>query len=721
MTPQNARRILGLRPDEDPRPQFAELENARASIAALVDSAPNEGLAERYRKGLAEFDEALDAVRAENAEAPEAPVIPVDAESVFEKSPEALAPTPDPAPAFVPAPLPPPAAIKSVFEKSLEAPTPAPAPVSTAEIPVKSDPSALPVPAPDSPAPPPPGRALSYLVWFFVFLVGVAGGTLLYIKDQRAKHERNQTRVDFLANQGALYSENRQWQEAETQFEEIRRIFPDSEIAARGLREVAEGRSDEQRQFVGYWTGQATAELEAGRLDEAEAAARKVMERFPDEPETPVLLEKIAAARLTQERDAAIAGARKLLETKDFPAAIAAARKILAAAPDNADAKSIATEGEAGAAQAAADSAKAREMFAAAQARDEGKFDQETLDLLRQAAALSPKDAEIAALLEKFSSYTRTLRVPGDFDNPIDAIAAARARDRVVLAAGTWTGPLVIDAAIELQGAGPAETIVECAPDAGSAITLGPDADGARVSGISFRHNAFAAGADRFSAALVRGGGVSFSDCHFTQASGHGLAVIEAGRVTVSRCRFAENGWDGVTAIGKGSTLEIADSVALGNFEHGIETWDGAACILRNNRCEGNSRNGIHTDNGLASATIEDNQLTANREFGLVLDSAATGKITGNIAKSNLRGGIVIRAAAAKLPVTGNTATLNQGPGLVLEQGLPVQAYQSNSISKNTGVQVMPGADLTRAPGMPAKDEAKIPRAIIVREPSSGE
>ncbi len=170
---------------------------------------------------------------------------------------------------------------------------------------------------------------------------------------------------------------------------------------------------------------------------------------------------------------------------------------------------------------------------------------------MREATALAPDNPEIAARLEKMASYTRTLRVPGDFATPAEALAAARDRDRIVLAEQTWKGPLVVNAAIDLQGAGSAKTIVECPATEGSAITIGPDAKGARISGITFRHESFhALGSDRFSAALVRGGSATFSDCRFSDASGHGLVVIEQGAAIANRCRFSDNGWNGAAAIG---------------------------------------------------------------------------------------------------------------------------------------------------------------------------
>lgn len=179
--------------------------------------------------------------------------------------------------------------------------------------------------------------------------------------------------------------------------------------------------------------------------------------------------------------------------------------------------------------------------------------------------------------------------------------------------------------------------------------------------------------------------------------------VIEQGSALIHRSRFSNNGWNGAAATGPRCVLEIRESEALDNFGHGIESWDGAAVTLVNNRCEGNSRNGIHADNRAATAIIEGNQLVANREFGLVLDSAGAGKISGNTARANLLGGLVIRAAAAALPVTGNLATLNQGPGLVLETGLSPAAYTANIVTKNTPRQILTDANLSGQD--PPKDE----------------
>jgi parallel beta-helix repeat protein len=635
MTLTDARKILGLGPDDDPRPHLAEFKAARGRIAEMVRTAPNDQLALRYQEGLVEFDRALAAIR-ENLE------------SLGQEVPQAAKPQPT--------------------EK-----------IAPSEKPAK-----------------PQERSVAWVVLMLVIIVGAVGGGLLYLKNEQEKSRRLRVRIEFLEREGAMYVENRRWHEAAGSYEEIEQLEPGSPIANKGRRSIEAGINEEQNQFIGYWTGQAIAELDAGRLDEAEAAARRVIEKFPAETEAPAILVRVAKAREGLSRSKSLAAARRLLEERQWETAIGAARRILATDPKDGEAAIILADATAALEKQKADQARAAELYQQAAALDHGEFDQQALDWLREALALTPDKPEVKALYEKMASYTRTLRVPGDFATPTEALAAARVHDRIVLAEQTWKEPLVINVPVDLQGAGPAATVIECPPSEGCAITIGPDAKGARVSGITFRHASFLAdGSERFAAALVRGGSATFVDCHFSDASGHGLTVIERGEAVASRCRFTDNGWNGAAAIGEGSRLEVRESESIENFEHGIESWNGAAVTIINNRCEGNSRNGIHADNRSAAAVIEGNQLIGNREFGLVLDSAGSGKITGNTARGNLLGGFVIRAACAPLAVTGNHATDNRGPGIVLEKGLSVENYRTNTSSGNAPTQVVSDADLS--------------------------
>lgn len=636
----DARKILGLKSEEDPRPYLEEFKTARKHIAGMVQTAPNEALKERYQKGLTEFDQALEAIGEQL--------------KTFDQPPQA----------------------KVVKDRT---PPPA-APAATErldEAPIRKT------------------SLLRYAFWIFVVLVALAGCGWIYLQDQQAKEEQRLIRIALLEKQGSILVENRRWQDASRIFSEIEQLSPGSGIALRGRQSIEAGMGEEQTQFIGYWTGQATAELEAGRLDEAVAAAQKVLAKYPADQEATSILGKVDRARTDLVRTSALAAARQALDLRDWNTALTTANTVLATAPSDPDAKSIVAAATAAMEKAASDRVQAAKLYKMALVRDQGQFDQQALDWLREASSLDPSDPEIRSHLEKLSNYSRTIRVPGDFATPAEALAQAQDRDRIVIGEGTWKGPLVVNNHVEIQGAGFANTRIECDPENGSAISIGPDAKGVRVTGITFRHEAFAVGTDRFSVALIQGGNATFVDCRFLEGSGHGLAVIDGGQGFVSRCRFAENGWNGIAVIGNGSTIEVKDSESLNNFENGIESWDEAAVILVNNRCEGNNRNGIHADNRLASVTMEGNQLIANREFGLVLSSAGSGKVSGTVAQGNLLGGIVIGAAAESVTVTSNQATGNQGSGLILERRLDAAQYSNNPVSKNSNPQILSGADLT--------------------------
>lgn len=769
MTLQEARKILGLGPDDDPRPFLVEFKEARERIAEMVRTAPNETLAARYQQGLTDFDRALAAIR-EYLEA--LGLIPKQTESIVPETPASEAPSPLPSP-DIEAVAPPPVEIpeadsgavtppkieppKIEVEKpevpkvevpvvetpkveipkvgffeipaapaSEVAPSQEPAPKAepafvfkpAESLPANAPPIGKPSPGPEktqpaktAPLSDQPAKAVEKkrsvkAVWLLTFVLLAIAGGLFYLNTEKTRKEQAQLRLATLEKLGAGFIENRNWPEAKAVFDEIETLDPRSDLIGLGRRSIEAGMTEEQNQFVGYWTGQAKASLEAKRWDEAAAAAKQVLDRFPNEDEPRQILKQIDAAKAAEANKMAIEKARGLLAQRKWDDAIAAANKILADRPADEDAKSLLTDATTAKEKAAADLLRAKNLIAQAKARDKGQYDAEVIEWVRQAAALAPEDPEIKTYLEKISSYARTLRVPGDFATPAEALAKANDRDRIIVASGTWEGPLFINQTIDLQGAGPDECIVQCIAQAGNVITLGPGAKGARVSGFTFRHQSFDPGQERFSTALVRGVQVDWSNCRFLDGSGHGLAVIEGGHAVISRCRFADNGWDGIAASGAGSLLEVRDSESLRNFGHGIQSWDGAAVILTGNRCEENSRNGIHADNGGGSVTLERNLLANNREFGLVISSAGSGRAAGNAARGNLLGGYAIRAAAASVAFSGNEASRNEGPGLILDTGLQPGGYSGNTNVGNAGQQLLTNANLTVRDDPPPADEA---------------
>lgn len=647
MTLSDARRILELEAEEDPRSRLDEFHSAREAIEETVATAPNKKLKRRYQAGLDEFDQALTTVCAHF----ETTELGARGNPVFVTANEVT---------------------NSVAP---------PLPVSAAG--VSSE--------PHSRAPMLMGILCGILL--SVAVLGFGGWACVIFQKEQA--DLKNERIVTLERQGGIFIENRRWPEATEAFDVIEVISPESELVGIGRRRIAEGMAEEQSQFTGYWKGEAIASFEAGRWDAAESAARQVLDKYPDETELVEMLAKIDAAKQEEERQVAFDAVRTQLEERKFEEAISSARALLKRDESDEEAIALLKSAEDAKEKAAADLIKAKALLAKAAERDTGEYDEEAMEWLRDAVALAPDDKDILARLEKMAAYTRTIQIPGNVATVAEALATARDRDRLVLAEGEWEGPFVITAAVELQGVS-GKTIIRCKADVGSVISVAPGVEGARLSGLTVRHLSFDAGEERFSLAHVRGAKVDFSDCRFEQGSGHGIAVTDGGQAKVVRCRFTENGWNGIAVIGADSLLEAEQNVFKENYQNGIESWDGAAVILKRNTCTGNSRNGIHIDNGESSATILNNVLSGNREFGIVLTSAGSGAVTGNALEKNLLGGMVVRSDAAKVIVKGNRITANGGAGLVLEKGVTGEPYTGNTITGNTGKQFVSGVDLSQ-------------------------
>ncbi|MGJ8644178.1 MAG: right-handed parallel beta-helix repeat-containing protein [Luteolibacter sp.] len=662
MTLTEARKILGLGQDEDPRPHLDEFRQVREKIADMVRTAPNEMLAQRYQQGLVEFDQARTVVR----EYLEALGLAERMQDIRleDDTPEETG--------------------SAVFIAANEVPESAVLPEVSAEEAVFEEKESEPA----------SGKLFGVILIILVLISLVGFGSWGYLKYQETVELRKRERVVFLERQGAIFIENRRWPEATETFDEIESIYPESELVMMGRRSIEAGMVEEQNQFIGYWKGEAIAAFDASRWDDAEKAAQQVLGKYPDEKELTELLGKIAVAKQEEERQMAFEGVRDLIEKREFDEAVAKAVALVEKSPDDSNAAELLSTANAAKSKAEVDLERARMLLAKVEERDKGEFDEEALEWIREAVSLAPGDEEILAKYEKMAAYTRTIRVPGDFETIAEALDAAREKDRIVIGEGVWEGPFFVNFAVEIEGVS-GKTVMQCEASKGSVITIGAGVNGARVSGLTLKHKSFDAGEERFSLVMLNGGVADFSDCLFEKGSGHGLAVMAGGKSKVQRCRFSENGWNGIAVMGAGSFLEAEENILKGNFQNGIESWDGGGLLLTKNQCTGNSRNGIHADNGASSFEAKGNTLSGNREFGMVISSAGSGNVTSNTMDKNFLGGMVIKAGASAIVVSENEIRANAGSGLVLEKGLTKDVYSGNSVSGNSGKDFVLDADLT--------------------------
>jgi len=654
MTLENARRVLGLAPGDDPAEFLDELSAAREKIAGMARSAPSDTLALRYREGLDEFDAALALVRGQ-----------LDAGRLAEK-----------------------------IRHSGASPTP---------------PRHRPRPNVKRNTGGGRRRRTRWVATVLALLLALGGGLWVFFRIRDDIQLRRHQKLTLLERQGAVLIEKRRWKQARLVYEKIRTLDPGSPVADFGFRGIETGIREEHQQYTGYWTGEALAAIDAKRWPDAMKAIAKLKERTPDNTEIAALRRQLAEARKVESRQRLLADAQAAFDRREWDQVRKLAENVLAESPDDPEALSLRERAAAEAERDRINLEKARKLFELAQRRDIGQFDAEALEWAREARSLAPNDKEIDDLYQKLSSYTRTIDVPGDFPTLAAAIEAARPRDRIRLGEGTWKESLTIDKTLEIEGSGTEKSIIECEAADGPVLTWDPEAAGARISGVELRHRTFAPGTKRFSVALVRGGNVMFSDCSLRDGSGHGLAVIEGGLASLTRCKLEQNGWDGVSAYGDGSHVEISACEAKGNFEHGFDVWDGASCVIRDSTATDNGRNGVFIATK-AQLAVASNHLSGNREFGIVVASAAGGELAGNQVELNHLGGIALHREARNLQIRNNTTTRNIGPGLVLDTGFAAASYQGNTVTGNRATrQIAKNIDLSPPVPKPPKTETPPP------------
>ena len=701
MTLEEARKVLGLEPDGDLESRLGELAVARERLADLAAQAPNETIALRYQDGLVDFDRALAVVREQVAEsrqrkmAPLMSLVPgaVSGRKVVTKRDD-----------FHAAPR------GKAEPEAGEATRVEPSDAGERE---EAEPIDLPTPRPEAPPTEPVlpkpmevpreeeaprRRRLSFALYLLLFvLVGGIGGGWLYYHVQAEKEVRRQAQLAHLEKFGSFLVENRRWEEARAAFGEIGELDPGSEVAMRGMRSIEVGMEEEQQQFVGYWSGEALAAFEAGRLDAAAEAVAKVLERYPGSTTALELDRRIESARIGLLRESWEGRLNEAIEARDWEAADGGLVRMAEELPGDELIAVLSSRIAAAKDRQRREHERARQLAGQARQLDKGEFNAQALEWMREAVSLAPEDAEIRELYDRLASYTRTLRVPEDVATLAAALGQVRDKDRVVLGEGEFEGGVAINVAVQLEGAGEGKTVVRFAAREGPAVTLGPGASGATLTGITFRQEGFDPSEERFPAALVRGGEVEFVDCTFLEGSGHGLAVLEGGHGQAVRCKFRGNGWDGVAARGKGSRMTLRECLAERNFGHGFEIWDGAAAVIRSCQAKDNSRNGIHVDSAAEGLELRDNTLSGNREYGVVLGAGASGTVAGNRCRGNLLGGLLVRFAAISVRVESNRLESNRGPGLLLEQGLRPDLYSANTAVSNRGGNVASGLVFERA------------------------
>lgn len=502
----------------------------------------------------------------------------------------------------------------------------------------------------------------------------------------------NQKHIDRLQEEGRIAISKRKWTAAQESFDSILGIDPKSEAAQAGFESIRLGKLEERNQKIFYILGNSQAALEAGQWAEATKLAQSVLDANPGHQEATVKLQQIAQQHRAKELAIQVRAVTKSLELGKLPEAQQALSALKKSASTHARIPELSRRINEALAVIQARQLKALELFKRAQALDKGQFSVEAITLLDDARQLDADNPDILALHQKISNYTRTIQVPADYPTISEALAEARARDRIQIAAGIYRESLVIEKEIRLEGSADGKTILELPASEAPLITITATAKGTHVSHLTLQHIGFDFDDDRSSAVIIQGGEATIQSCHINHAAGHGIAVIDGAQADIVGCQISESGWDGISVYGKsdigGSRADIRSTISQKNLHHGVEFWKGGSGSITDSRMLANGLCGILAMSQGTQVTIKTSLCARNRGAGILISDQVKAEIIANRCDKNLLSGIVARGTGTIVTIVNSIATSNQEVGILVHKDVKREAFSNNKASHNKKRQI---------------------------------
>lgn len=207
----------------------------------------------------------------------------------------------------------------------------------------------------------------------------------------------------------------------------------------------------------------------------------------------------------------------------------------------------------------------------------------------------------------------------GDFKRITEALAKARAGERIVVKPGTYRETILLDKAVELTAEGsPDQTIIEST----SGPVLVVQVDKAKVQGFTLNGKS---GQNNGGASTVeiKQGRVIFDNCRISSDSLVCVAIYGSETTPILQNCTVSNGkasgigaWDGAQGM-------IINCDISSNRWAGVVVTKGSRLTIKDSRINQNGLQGIKVDGG-GSATVQKCDLTKNRKGAWSISSDAT-------------------------------------------------------------------------------------------------
>ncbi len=538
-------------------------------------------------------------------------------------------------------------------------------------------------------------RGMGVRLLVSLFLVGCIVASAWWanrmLLDERGK-KRART-VEMLAVDGRIAVETRRWPEAEEIYRQMERLAPGSVRARDGFRSIEEGKEAVLRQKLGFLLGSVRAAIEQGNWDEAEAHGREVFKIEPGNAEVLALLKTVEEGRVSDKITKYVEDAEEALRDEKWATLAERTAQLEGIAPNHVELARLKVQSAQGMKVLAKRPIKARELYDLARSLDNGSYSQEGLDAVREAIRLADHP-DFQVLYRKMSGYARVLEVPGDYSTIAEALEAARESDKIRVAPGTYKEAVTLKVKVDLEGAGPGKTIIECEAKEASVVLVSPTARGSRLAGLTLRQKGIALTEERFPVVTVDGSDLSLEDCEVKSGSGHGVAVINGGLSRLRGVRVMECGWDGLSVYGDQSRADVSGSRFEANFHHGIDAWDGGSVDVRKSRCSQNGLGGVVLMSPGVKSVVTECISDRNREVGMMVANGSHAVLRSNRAEGNLLGGILVEGEGTTAVLEGNVAERNIRVGIVVDKRSTLTSFKENVAEGNTGEQLRLQAEI---------------------------
>ncbi|MCA3505492.1 MAG: right-handed parallel beta-helix repeat-containing protein [Rhodobacter sp.] len=256
---------------------------------------------------------------------------------------------------------------------------------------------------------------------------------------------------------------------------------------------------------------------------------------------------------------------------------------------------------------------------------------------------LDPPQADLllAVLPEKTPGSDGVLTVKpdgsGEFRTIAEAVASAKAGDRVEIHPGRYLGGVVVDKAIEIVGIGKREDILW---EAKTEHVIKWTAGSGRIANLTMRQIGVP-GDEHFGAVDFQGGSALIEGNDLTSSVGSIVHIRKTGADPVVRGNTLRDGKAAGIFVYDNGKGRIEENQIFGNVASGIVIGTGADPVVRGNTLRDGRESGIHVNNN-GKGRIEENQIFRNALSGIEISTGADPVVRGNTLRDGKAAGIFV-------------------------------------------------------------------------------